>query len=67
MVFIFVCESVHSPRLRFRNLIRMISRSITFPPLRGGGPGWTRTNDVSYVTGLQPTSFAAGILTQMYN
>ena len=37
--------------------------SITRGPL--GGPGWTRTNDVSKVTGLQPATLAARLLTHM--
>ena len=30
-----------------------------------GGPGWTRTNDVSKVTGLQPATLAARLLTHI--
>ena len=30
-----------------------------------GGPGWTRTNDVSKVTSLQPATLAARLLTHI--
>ena len=36
-----------------------------FTPYHNGGPGWTRTNDVSKVTGLQPATLAARLLTHI--
>lgn len=32
-----------------------------------GGSGWTRTNDVSYVTDLQSATFAARLLTHLWH
>lgn len=37
----------------------------TFYHFLDGGPGWTRTNDVSKVTGLQPATLAARLLTHI--
>ena len=41
------------------------SRSIPLLCIPLGGPGWTRTNDVSKVTGLQPATLAARLLTHI--
>lgn len=62
MVFILTPFGREDKTLRVSFSLELITM-LEDKPL--GGPGWTRTNDVSKVTGLQPATLAARLLTHI--